>query len=116
MGSMPGAIVQRGGEYLLSLLLERHVVMYSEFYDGTEPTREKLRLGLGLSESDADWYGLELIVDLAVDHLVDLGVVAKGDVEELLADGEANYRIELTESGCERIMEGVPILYRDYDL
>ena len=116
MGQMPGEMTKMAGDYLLSILVEEITVPYSRFYDGSDETREKLRIGIGMSESDADWYSIELMMDLAADRFAKMGIVEIRPREDKLADGEKNYDIVLTEKGCQFIADAKEYKFPDLDL
>ena len=115
MGYLPGEIIKSGGDYLLSILKWEPQIEYCRFYDGTEETRKRLRERLGLSEEDADWYSVELIMDLAVSQVEEMEFVEVTELEELLADGEPNYRIELTPKGRDFIVKAESYTFPDIE-
>lgn len=109
MSIMPGNMVKKAGDYLLSVLASEPSIRYSRFYDATDATRERLRLGVGLSQADADYYCMELMMDLAVSMFEKRKLVQTRYLEEKLADDEPDYEICLTDEGTRFITEG-----RDY--
>lgn len=86
------------GRYLLSLLRESPSIRYSEyFFDGTKELAEKLPQLMGVEDHLARQ--APILVDLAVWQLAEQSFVQKTELEELMSDGEKDYRIELTEAG-----------------
>lgn len=93
------SIRQRAIAYLLKILKDEPVIRYSRFYDGAAETRLPLITGMGLTEADADHYGVEGVMDEAVWELEQQGVVTQRILEEKLADDEPDYEIALTSKG-----------------
>lgn len=93
MGHAYGSQIARAAGYLLEVLTERGAVEYSEFYDGTDATADRLAVGLRMSVEDAEYYCAELQIDLAAAQLEERGVVKIEPLDSKLADGEPNYRV-----------------------
>lgn len=93
MGYAYGSQIARAAGYLIEVLTERGAVEYSEFYDATEATANRLAAGLRMSAEDAEHYCAELQMDLAASQLEEYGVVTIEALDSKLADGEPNYRI-----------------------
>ena len=106
MGTIPGTLITSAAEYLLDILLVEESVLYSRFYDGTDETREKLIKGIGITPEDADWYGVEGVMDLVAGLLEREGCVRLVPLAEELADGEPAYRIDLLEDGRKALKDG----------
>ena len=99
MADLPREIVNVGRDYLLRVLKQEPTITYDRFYDGGDECRQKLCEGLGMSASDADWYGAEGVMDTAIAFLERDGIVTTGELPDRLADGVLNYEISLTENG-----------------
>src|SRR5207248_2762898 len=81
-------------------------VRYSRFYDGEDETQEVLLRGMGygpaLDGTAEDDYVPECpenLMDLAAAQLEQGGIVKTTDLDDLLADGNEDYLIELTDKG-----------------
>src|SRR5690242_5652653 len=81
----------------MGLLRTEPVIPYSRFYDGTVETAKALNRTLGLDEND--WLPNEGLMDLAVAELEDAGFVKTEELPDILADGEADYQVSLTDTG-----------------
>lgn len=96
MGYIPREPIERAGAHLLSVLRAEQSVCYSRFYDGGDETHDLLCRALGLEN---DWYSAETLMDEAAAQLADAGVVAIVSLSQVLADGQQDYRITLTDKG-----------------
>ena len=98
MGCVYKNEITKAGRFLFNLLRNGDgVVDYSSFYDGTEETSKKMQFLIHGEEDD--YVSVELLIDLAADQLKKHGVVKTTVLDVELADGEQDYRIELTEFG-----------------
>jgi len=96
MGWYPGHIIEKAAAFLMDELAQRSPRRYSEYYDGQDKTHDHLREVLGLED---DSCSAELGLDLAVFVLENECLVEKDQVDEKLADGEADYTVALTAAG-----------------
>jgi hypothetical protein len=112
---IPNELLRSTCEFLFRLLKETPVIPYSYFYDGTDRTRNRLIQGVGISESDADWYGVEALVDDVVVILDKNGFVEQRILEEKLADGQPAYEIRLADKGRRLIASGRPVRFPDLE-
>ena len=116
MGWMSAEPQQQAAEYLVEVLLasETFSVRYSVFYDGTDETFERIRVGMGFEE-DEDTCA-ELAIDLAAGALAEAGIVKLTTLDDKLADDEQDYLIEIDEEGLEKLESGVWPTFRGLDL
>lgn len=112
MGYLDATVIEKAGNYLLSVLVAKNSAPYSTFYDGTDETHERLCELTGLD----DWYGPEGVVDEAAYQLEALGIVTIRELDSELADGELDYLIELTEAGRQKLEHGDKPVYRSINL
>jgi hypothetical protein len=105
---------QAAGDHLLGLLRTEGSLRYSRFYDGSDKTHEALLRGMGLGEDHCD--SPEWAMDTAVAQLEKAGLVATRTTADLLADGNRDYEISLTDEGRAFLAEGKSFPYRDVDL
>ena len=108
MGYACAGRIEKAVRFLLPILQAEKWVTYSRFYDGTDECHRRLCASLG---EDPDCSEAEVLMDLAVDQLLELGVVRRLDLDEKLLDGENDYRVELVEGKPDG-----PIRVRDRDL
>lgn len=108
MGYIDASEIEGAVRYLLPILQAEKSVRYSRFYDGSEECSEKVRRDVAPGN---DLISVELLIDLAVDALEEHGVVRRVELDELLADGEKDYRIDLVPGQPTR-----PIRIRSLDL
>lgn len=105
MGAVYASQVEKPGRYVLSLLRENRSIRYSEhFYDGSDELEEEAARKMGLEPDDAEF--VACLVDYAVDQLVGQGFVTTTELDELMADGEKDYLIELTDKGRTLLSDG----------
>ena len=93
------SIRKKTADYLLKILKDEPLIRYSRFYDGTDQTRVPLITGIGITEEDADYCGVEGVMDEVVWELQQQGIVVTRILEEKLADSEPDYEIALTSKG-----------------
>jgi hypothetical protein len=112
--------IEQAAKYLLQLLKAEGSVRYSRFYDGLDETQEALLRGMGYgsalagtSEEDYVPECPEHLMDLAVAQLERQRVVRTTDLEDLLADENNDYLIELTDEGCSRLGRGDKLRFWD---
>jgi hypothetical protein len=108
--------IKKASDYLLEILFSVIEVRYSEIYDGTDETVEQLLSGMGFPEDDYTPESPELLRDLAAAELERQGFVKLTELDDLLADGERNYLIELTEEGCDKFSNGEEPDFRDLEM
>ena len=116
MGYVNASQLEKPGGYVLSKLRENPSIRYSQhFYDGGELEQQTAR-EMGLDDYDAEI--VACLVDFAVGQLEDQGLVTTKELEELMADGEKDYLIELTEKGRILLSDGEQpqVTFRDMDL
>lgn len=94
MGFIDAAEIDGAVAFLLPILQAERSVLYSRFYDGTEETQAEVTRAINPGNS---LISVELLIDLAVDPLVEHGVVRQVMLDTRLTDGEPDYRIELIE-------------------
>lgn len=111
MGYSDAGAIEQAGTHLLGLLKVEGRVRYSRFYDGSDETHGELKKALGI-EDDDDWYCPERLVDLAAWQLEVGGIVTLTTLDDLLADGEQDYLIELTDRGRSFIERGERFQFR----
>jgi hypothetical protein len=99
MGFFPGRIIENAVHFLLRELSARSEMRYSEMFDGTDETHRRLGRACDMNPEDAEDYGVELAIDLAVWEMENEGFLEKEDLEETLADGEQDYNIRITPEG-----------------
>lgn len=116
MGHMPEEIVKKAGDYLLSILKDEPTIKYDRFYDGEDLCRQRLCKGMKMSASDADYYGIEGAMDIAISWLEQSAFVTTAELPDKLADGEQNYSICLTAKGRESIDKGTKHKFHGVDL
>ena len=118
MGFADGHTTARAGNYLLLLLAKEQSLEYSRFYDATDETRESLLDGMGLSdpEIDRESFCAEVYMDIAVCQLEDEGLLTTRETGDILADGEPNHEIALTQSGREFVAAGKVFSFYSMDL
>ena len=116
MGMMYAHHIKQGAHDLLKVLRGESSVRYSRFYDATDETRRALCKGMEMSEEDADWYGAEGIMDEAAAALAAQGYVKITRLQDLLADGEHDYLIDLTEEERAKLEAGQEPVFRNLDL
>lgn len=110
MGYASADRIEKAVRFLIPILRAEKWVKYSRFYDGTDECHGRLCASLG-EDPDYDEDEAEVLMDLAVEQLLELGVVRRVDLDEKLSDGENDYRIELVEGKPDG-----PIRVRDRDL
>ena len=105
MGYVSGKYFEKGATFLLAWLIEsgRKSFTLSEFYDGTTETEEKLNILLGLTPEDES--GM-LYIDFGVDQLENDGLIKKTVLNQILADGEFDYKVTLLDNGIELFIDG----------
>ena len=106
MGCRPADMIEKAAKYLVSILMEKGKIDYDYFYDGEERTRSKLIEGIGITCEQADRHCAEALMDNAAYELEEQDVVEIEEIDSILADGNPNYRITLTEKGREKITNG----------
>ena len=109
MGSAYHKHIEGAGKYLLTVLMRRSEVQYSEFFDGSDEAHRLLLENIGSPDVDYP----ELLMDLAVYQLEDLGIVEKFELDERLVDGEPDYVIILTDEGRMLLEDGFVPTYED---
>lgn len=114
MGWADRSFIENAAKYLLSTLQAREFVDYSEFYDGTDETAERLRQAVE-GDDDGDSQSPELMLDLAVDQLEGQGIVEREWLDSQLADGEQNYRISWAKGGRQKA-EATALSFHDVEL
>jgi hypothetical protein len=109
MGMMSADSQEKAARYLVKVLEEKGgKVHYSEFYDGTEETGERLCAGTGIID------GAEHVMDDVAAEMEAQGFVRLiWHQGEELADGEPAYSIELTGKGCLMLKAGRLPKFRD---
>ena len=102
MGMMSAASQEKAARYLVKVLEAKGgKVHYSEFYDGTEETEERLCAGTGIID------GAEHVIDDVAAEMEAQGYVRLiWHQGEELADDEPSYSIELTGKGCMMLKAG----------
>ena len=98
--------ILEAGRHLLEVLRFEGCVRYSRFYDGTDATENALVRGMGygpelagLTEDDYVPERPADLIDLAVKQLERKSIVKTTVLQELLADENPDYLIELTDEG-----------------
>lgn len=96
--------IEKAGIYLLGLLKAEASVRYSRFYDGEDESQEALLRGMGYgpaldAEDDYVPECPEHLMDLAAVELEQSGIVTTTELDDLLADENQDYLIELTDKG-----------------
>lgn len=109
MGMMSAGSQEKAARYLVKVLEKKGgKVHYSEFYDGTEETEERLSAGTGIID------GAEHVMDDVAAEMEAQGYVRLiWHQGEELADGEPAYSIELTGKGCMMLKAGKFPAFRD---
>ena len=109
MGMMSAGSQEKAARYLVKVLEEKGgKVHYSEFYDGTDETGERLYAGTGIID------GAEHVMDDVAAEMEAQGFVRLiWHQGEELADGEPAYSIELTGKGCMMLKAGRFPKFRD---
>ena len=109
MGMMYAYNQEKAARYLVKVLEAKGgKVHYSEFYDGTEETGERLCAGTGIID------GAEHVMDDVAAEMEAQGYVRLiWHQGEELADGEPAYSIELTGKGCMMLKAGRFPKFRD---
>ena len=102
--------ISKAADYLLEILCSEIHVDYSRFYDGSEETEERLREEMGV-----DRESVCSLIDLAAIQLEEQGIVKTTALDVKLADEHPDYRIELTEEGCEKLVAGYEPKFRDME-
>ncbi len=112
--------IEKAGRHLLGILMAEGSVRYSRFYDGEDETHEALLRGMGYgpaldgtAEDDYVPECPERLMDLAVAQLERQLVVKTTDLEDLLADGNEDYLIELTDEGRSHLELGGRLRFWD---
>ena len=109
MGMMSAGSQEKAARYLVKVLEAKGgKVHYSEFYDGTEETGERLCAATGIID------GAEHVIDDVAAEMEEQGYVRLiWHQGEELADGEPAYSIELTGKGCMMLKAGRFPKFRD---
>jgi hypothetical protein len=108
--------IAKAASYLLGLLAAEGRVPYARFCDGTEASRRRLAEGMGLSPEKAEWYGAELVMNVAAAALEAQGYVRITWPDEKLADEEPAYETELLPEGRAKVAAGERPRFYDLDL
>lgn len=115
MGFAHPSDIEKAGKFLLSLLFgsDKGAVNYSTFYDGTEETAELLARMFSNDGHDLDFLNDHgcILIDHAVDQLEEAGLLERTWLTTKLADGEPDYRIRITASGCAFVESGSHFTY-----
>lgn len=113
MGLRPSNLIEQAARYLLTVLLENRLILYSHFYDGTDETNARICKGIGISVEDGEWYSAEALIDNAAAQLEQQGIVQLDWLETRLVDDEPDYRITLTDSGRMALQSGTRLKFYD---
>lgn len=120
MGYSNANEIQKAARYLLELLKVEGSVRYSRFYDGEDEAQETLLRGMGYgaaldgtAEDDHVPECPEHLMDLAVAQLERQLVVKTTGLEDLLADDNNDFLIELTEEGRSHLELGGRLRFWD---
>jgi hypothetical protein len=95
-----GPFIGQAGRYLVKVLVDRGSVAYSDLFDGTDESNDRLGKTMGFED---DWYDPFDLLKKAVKQMRQQWFVTVQQLDSELSDGSRDFIVELTDVGRQRI-------------